>query len=281
MPTYRRAHLLEQTISSYLQPEVSSLILVDDCSPDDTPAIAKRLVANDSRVIYLRNSVNSKQTFSKNRALELVKTEFVYFGDDDSILSNGGIARLKRTMISTKADIVGAAALYMLDGEDLDSVETRRQITNHIEDIIYLPKLFFDFSKKSDPQIVEAPLCQASFMAYTSALKDVRFDLGYIGNCYREETDFLLKCRARGCRIVLDTGVTQINLPPSQATGGARGRGRLHYEWFALYNTVRFLGKNRNILKQVDARCSCSFMLCSYALAKLRGLIQRVRVGFG
>ena len=31
VPTYKRAHLLPQTIASYLQPEVAQLVLVDDC----------------------------------------------------------------------------------------------------------------------------------------------------------------------------------------------------------------------------------------------------------
>ncbi|MCH4273343.1 glycosyltransferase family 2 protein [Kerstersia gyiorum] len=275
VPTYRRAHLLEQTIPTYLQPEVARLILVDDCSPDNTPEVAGRLAQRDARVVYLRNEVNGKQTYSKNRALPLVDTEYVYFGDDDAMLSEEGIGLLQATLAATGADIAGAAALYLHDGETQADVEARRRQEETLDGVVNLSKLRFDWSVRA-PFGLEVPVCHAAFLARTQAVIHQRFDEGYRGNCYREETDFLLACRAQGSRIVLDSRVTQTNLPPSQATGGARSR-RLRYEWYAFSNTVRFLYKNRQILKQVDPRCASLPMLGAYLMEKAGGAWRKLR----
>ncbi|MFS8930207.1 glycosyltransferase family 2 protein [Cupriavidus taiwanensis] len=276
MPTYKRAHLLPKTIPSYLQPEVAQLVLVDDCSPDNTLEVAQQLMRRYPQITYLRNEVNGKQTTSKNRGKALAQTEFVYFGDDDSILSPGALGILLQTARETSSDIVGASALYLRDDKDSEAaVLARRKLADNVDDIVQLNRLQFDFAAVT-PQPMEVPVCHASFLIRAEAAKAIDFDTGYVGNCYREETDFLVRCRARGLRITYEPRAVQINLPPSQATGGARGRGRLSYEGYALYNTARFLLKNRNALKQTDTRCNVVLMFGWYVGGRVNAVLSRV-----
>ncbi|MBU68816.1 MAG: hypothetical protein CL858_25805 [Cupriavidus sp.] len=276
VPTYKRAHLLPQTIASYLQPEVAQLVLVDDCSPDDTPEVARQLMQRHPQVTYLRNAVNGKQTTSKNRGKSLAQTEYVYFGDDDSILQPGAMARLLLTAAETSADIVGASALYLRDDRDTDeAVMRRRNVAGNADDVVRLDRLQFDFAAAASRPI-DVPVCHASFLIRTDAAKAIDFDTGYVGNCYREETDYLVRSRARGMKIVYEPRAVQINLPPSQATGGARGRGRLSYESYALYNTARFLFRNRQALKVADARCNAAMMLGWYVQGRVAAVLSRV-----
>lgn len=276
VPTYKRAHLLPETIPSYLQPEVAQLVLVDDCSPDNTPEVAQQLMQRYPQITYLRNEVNGKQTTSKNRGKALAQTEFVYFGDDDSILSPGALGILLRTARETSSDIVGASALYLRDDKDSEAaVLARRKLAGNIDDVVQLNRLQFDFAAVTR-QPMEVPVCHASFLIRAEAARAIDFDTGYVGNCYREETDFLVRCRARGLRISYESRAVQINLPPSQATGGARGRGRLSYEGYALYNTARFLLKNRKALKQADARCNVVLMLGWYVGGRVSAVLSRV-----
>lgn len=276
VPTYKRAHLLPQTIPSYLQPEVAQLVLVDDCSPDNTPDVARQLMERYPQVTYLRNAVNGKQTTSKNRGKALAQTEFVYFGDDDSILMPGAMARLIETMRETSSDIVGASALYLRDDKDTDTaVMARRKQARIVDDVVRLNRLQFDFAAVTG-QPMEVPVCHASFLIRTEAAQAIDFDTGYIGNCYREETDYLIRSRARGAKIAYESRAVQINLPPSQATGGARGRGRLSYESYALYNTARFLHRNRAALKHADARCNATMMLGWYVESRISAVLSRV-----
>lgn len=276
VPTYKRAHLLPDTIPSYLQPEVAQLVLVDDCSPDNTTEVAKQLMQRYPQITYLRNEVNGKQTTSKNRGKALAQTEFVYFGDDDSILSPGALGILLQTATETSSDIVGASALYLRDDKDSEAaVLARRRLAGNVDDIVQLNRLQFDFAAVTR-QPMEVPVCHASFLIRAEAARAIDFDTGYVGNCYREETDFLVRCRARGLRISYESRAVQINLPPSQATGGARGRGRLSYEGYALYNTARFLLKNRKTLKQADARCNVALMLGWYVGGRISAVLSRV-----
>ncbi|MGT2460009.1 glycosyltransferase family 2 protein [Cupriavidus basilensis] len=278
VPTYKRAHLLHTTIPSYLQPEVEQLILVDDCSPDDTGVVAQQLIQKYPQITYIRNAVNSKQTASKNRGKALAHTEYLYFGDDDSILSEGAIGLLLQTAKENAADIVGASALYLRDGEDdFSGVMGRRKLIKNANEIADLSRLQFDFSAVTD-QPMELPVCHASFLIRADAARSVDFDIGYIGNCYREETDYLVRCRAAGMKVLYDSRAVQINLPPAKATGGARGRGRLSYEGYALYNTMRFAVKNRKALRRVDPRCHPAKMVVCYLEGRVRAAMLRMKV---
>lgn len=277
VPTYKRAHLLAQTIPSYLQPEVAQLVLVDDCSPDDTSEAAKRLIARYPQITYLRNAVNGKQTTSKNRGKALANTEYVYFGDDDSIMSPGALGILLETAQATGSDIVGASALYLRDDEDSEAaVIARRHHARDVDDVVTLSRLRFDFAATANGPL-EVPVCHASFLIRTEAAKALDFDTRYVGNCYREETDFLVRCRALGLKITYEPRALQINLPPSRATGGARGRGRLSYEGYALYNTARFLIKNRRALRKIDGRSNAAVMLCWYVCGSVGAVLKRLR----
>lgn len=276
VPTYKRAHLLPQTIPSYLQPGVAQLVLVDDCSPDNTPEVAQQLMQRYPQVTYLRNAVNGKQTTSKNRGKALAQTEYVYFGDDDSVLLPGAMARLLQTATETSSDIIGASALYLRDDKDTDAaVMARRQQARNADDVVRLDRLQFDFAAVAH-QPMEVPVCHASFLIRAEAARAIDFDTDYVGNCYREETDYLVRSRARGMKIVYESRAVQINLPPSQATGGARGRGRLSYESYALYNTARFLYRNRKALKSADARCNAAMMLGWYVEGRISAVLSRL-----
>ena len=94
IPSYNRAHLLEKTVPTYMQEGVKEIILVDDCSKDNTPEVVRKLQQQMPQLKYIRQSRNMRQPVAKNRGLEEVQTEWVYFGDDDSVMYPGSIKRV-------------------------------------------------------------------------------------------------------------------------------------------------------------------------------------------
>jgi GT2 family glycosyltransferase len=60
VPCYGYAHWLEGCVDSVLaQPGVDAhVLIVDDCSPDDTPSVSRALIERDRRVEYLRHEQN-------------------------------------------------------------------------------------------------------------------------------------------------------------------------------------------------------------------------------
>ncbi len=71
VPCYNYARYLETCVASILgQSGVAvRVLIVDDCSTDDTPAAASRLASRDSRVIVLRNEINLGLIASANRGV--------------------------------------------------------------------------------------------------------------------------------------------------------------------------------------------------------------------
>jgi glycosyltransferase involved in cell wall biosynthesis len=236
---------------------------VDDGSSDNTPEIASQLCSKYEGVIdYVRNSVNRKQAYSKNRGKAMAVTQYIYFGDDDSVLVPGSIEALLQTVSRYDADIVGAIALYCLDG--MSAEERYREYLDQepIDDPLeFVDLIRLQFTIIRPPMSpISLPVMQACFLIRREWYQRLDFDLRYTGNCFREETDFLLQAHQAGARIVLDGRAVQINLAPSVTAGGARSASRLRYEWQSLMNTGRFLRKHRRYYREQLGKSICTPM---------------------
>lgn len=86
MPSYNTAQYISETIQSVLEQTYVNweLIIVDDCSADDTDNVVKQYLA-DSRIRYLKNEKNSGAAVSRNRALREAKGKWIAFLDSDDL----------------------------------------------------------------------------------------------------------------------------------------------------------------------------------------------------
>ena len=85
MPSYNTAKFISETIDSVLAQTYENweLIIVDDCSKDDTDTVVARYT--DPRIRYLKNEVNSGAAVSRNRALREAKGRWIAFLDSDDL----------------------------------------------------------------------------------------------------------------------------------------------------------------------------------------------------
>ena len=70
VPTFNRAKMVCSCVASVLAAEDSNLlevIIIDDCSPDDTKARVAAQFGGDARVRYFRNARNSFHAVSPRR----------------------------------------------------------------------------------------------------------------------------------------------------------------------------------------------------------------------
>ena len=69
---YKRAHLLPRAINSVLNQTYQNfeLIIVDDCSPDNTKEVVKSFT--DKRIIYHRHKKNKGYLAARNTGFDLV-----------------------------------------------------------------------------------------------------------------------------------------------------------------------------------------------------------------
>jgi teichuronic acid biosynthesis glycosyltransferase TuaG len=83
--TRNRAHLVGATIDSILKQTFQDfeLIVVDDCSEDDTEKAVRAF--NDSRIRYFKNDSGRLVAVNRNYGMSRARGEFIAFCDDDDL----------------------------------------------------------------------------------------------------------------------------------------------------------------------------------------------------
>lgn len=87
MPAYCCAEPLRQSVASVCAQTWQDweLLIVDDCSPDDTFAAAEALAARDDRIRVFRTPCNSGPAAARNLALENAGGRYIAFLDSDDL----------------------------------------------------------------------------------------------------------------------------------------------------------------------------------------------------
>jgi GT2 family glycosyltransferase len=100
VPCYRYAGVLEGCVASVLAQEGVDVrvLVIDDCSPDDTPAVAGRLAAADARVEYRRHADNRGLIATANEGLDWATGEYVVLLSADDQLTPGSLRRATSVM---------------------------------------------------------------------------------------------------------------------------------------------------------------------------------------
>jgi glycosyltransferase involved in cell wall biosynthesis len=83
--SYNRASYIGKAIKSILDQTFSDfeVIIIDDCSKDNTENIVKELIKKDSRIKYYKNEENLGISKSRNRGISLSNGEYIAMLDSD------------------------------------------------------------------------------------------------------------------------------------------------------------------------------------------------------
>jgi glycosyltransferase involved in cell wall biosynthesis len=127
VPCYKYAHYLEFCIGTILsQRDVEvRVLIVDDCSPDDTPAVAAKLCAADARVNYTRNEKNLGLVGSANRGvIDWARAPYTLLISADDALTPGALARAVSVMERfPEVGMTYGMALVVAETEEMTGVE--------------------------------------------------------------------------------------------------------------------------------------------------------------
>lgn len=95
VPCYNYGRFLRAAVRSLLdQPGVNlDVLVIDDASTDETPAVAAALAADDSRVHVVRHQTNAGHIATFNQGLAAATGEFVVKLDADDMLTPGSLQR--------------------------------------------------------------------------------------------------------------------------------------------------------------------------------------------
>ena len=86
-PTYNCGKFIARTIDSVLAQTYTNweMIIVDDCSKDDTMDVVEKYIEKDSRIKYECLETNSGAAVARTRAMELATGSYMAFLDSDDI----------------------------------------------------------------------------------------------------------------------------------------------------------------------------------------------------
>lgn len=116
MSVFNRAERVKAAIESLLAQTYSDwdLVVVDDCSTDDTPRTLIEFAARDSRIDVITNETNLGQSASLNRAWKAARGPLLARMDDDDVCLPERFARQVEFLREhPEIDILGTAAEYV------------------------------------------------------------------------------------------------------------------------------------------------------------------------
>jgi teichuronic acid biosynthesis glycosyltransferase TuaG len=104
-PAYRASAYIQDTIrSAQLQDHAAwEMLIVDDCSPDDTCERVSEMARGDARVRLLRHLHNQGPAVARNTALEAAAGRYVAFLDSDDLWLPGKLSAQLAFMASRDA----------------------------------------------------------------------------------------------------------------------------------------------------------------------------------
>lgn len=132
-PVYNAGHFISQTINSVLAQTYKNIevVLLDDCSKDNTAEIIKGYLKEHSNIIYHLHERNLGAAVARNTALEIAQGRYVAFLDSDDVWKPNKIEKQIALMKAYNASIA-YTAIEMID-ESGTLIKKKRNIIDRID----------------------------------------------------------------------------------------------------------------------------------------------------
>ena len=168
MPAYNAAAFIEEAIDSVVKQTVQNweLIVIDDCSKDNTRDVVLAVAEKDSRVRLVCNEQNMGVAKTRNRGLEMCGGQYVALLDSDDYWKPTLLEKMIARAEETTADIV-YCSYEMVD-------EQGEKVCN---DFVVPPKTSFEES------IVRSVITCSTVLMTSKLAKENRFPV----NMYHED----------------------------------------------------------------------------------------------
>lgn len=115
LPTYNGEKYIRESIYSIIAQTYKDweLIVIDDCSTDNTNKIVKSYCEIDSRIKLYKNENNLRLPRSLNKGFSLSKGDYLTWTSDDNIYKPNALEDLLNNIVKLKVDFVFSAMDYI------------------------------------------------------------------------------------------------------------------------------------------------------------------------
>ncbi len=150
IPVYKSEDYLKTSVESILRQTFTDfeLLLVDDCSPDNSGAICDEYAKKDSRIKVLHLEENGGAGNARNEAMKVITGKYLCFIDADDYVDEDMLQKLAEAVTDYPAKVVvfGLIEEHLTkDGEKLSShsvcyyerktLKTQQEVRNEILDL--------------------------------------------------------------------------------------------------------------------------------------------------
>lgn len=120
LPVYNGEKYLEKSIQSVISQSYMNweLLILDDCSTDNSSIIAKKYVARDNRIKYYRNESNLKLPRNLNKGFSLSNGEYLTWTSDDNMYKPNAIEKMVDALENNDDSDFVFASCRIIDEDD-------------------------------------------------------------------------------------------------------------------------------------------------------------------
>ena len=211
IPTYNRNESLINVLPSYLnQKHVEEILIVDDGSSIEVEPFFKKTQLINKKVRFIRHNRSLGLCSARNTGIINTKTPWIFFGEDDLIISNNHIEILHKYRQKLNADIICGKVLTQEGDETLKLAEKINQTQKKLK-LVNKKFITFDIRALSEPK--ELPFANAIFLTQTKLLKKYLFSTRIGGPSFeREDNEIQLCLRKNGKKLYAIPYATSLHL---------------------------------------------------------------------
>ena len=120
MPAYNSDKYIAQAIDSVIQQTYQNweLIIIDDCSSDNTSGITEQKIEKDSRIRLIKNEQNLGVSATRNKGVALSRGEWVAFLDSDDLWEKSKLEKQMKLAQAAPAEFVFTGSSFIDENGD-------------------------------------------------------------------------------------------------------------------------------------------------------------------
>lgn len=119
IPVYNSDETLGQLLTCICNQsnERDEIILIDDCSLDDSGIICNEFAKNYyGKIKFIENNINHGPSFSRNKGLKAAQGENICFVDSDDMLAPNALDTMYNFAKENNCDIVQIVTILLMEG---------------------------------------------------------------------------------------------------------------------------------------------------------------------
>lgn len=145
IPTYNGAKYLRESLDSVINQtyQYLDILVIDDCSTDETITIIEEYQKSDNRIRLIRNQSNPGMVANWNRCLREARAEWIKLHFQDDLMNPDTIERMYNAAINLKVRLVLTDREYFFEEGVEDFTEKLKRLSDDFKSESVIPSKYF------------------------------------------------------------------------------------------------------------------------------------------